>query len=103
MAYVAFGPDEGKLAVIVDVIDQNRVGSAGSWAGSYNTKTCFLFPIKVSFMYAMAVMIEIRLSDTLMQLSTAVWARWWLPKLILASVINLASYSVINEVMDANY
>lgn len=27
MAYISYGPDAGKLAVIVDVIDQNRVCS----------------------------------------------------------------------------
>ena len=30
VSYVAFGPDEGKLVVIVDVIDQNRVRMTGS-------------------------------------------------------------------------
>ena len=29
VAYIAFGPDEGKLAAIVDVIDQNRVSLIG--------------------------------------------------------------------------
>lgn len=27
VAYISYGPDAGKLAVIVDVIDQNRVCS----------------------------------------------------------------------------
>ena len=31
VSYVAFGPDEGKLVVIVDVIDQNRVRMTGSY------------------------------------------------------------------------
>lgn len=30
VAYVAFGPHEGKLVAIVDVIDQNRVRAAAS-------------------------------------------------------------------------
>jgi ribosomal protein L14E/L6E/L27E len=28
VAYVAFGPDAGKLVTIVDVIDQNRVNNS---------------------------------------------------------------------------
>merc|ERR1711872_1176276 len=33
VAYVAFGPDEGKLCVIVDVIDQNRALIDGPCSG----------------------------------------------------------------------
>lgn len=39
VAFIAFGPDEGKLCVIVDVIDQNRVSAyrfvrvAKNWPG----------------------------------------------------------------------
>ncbi|KAI0211066.1 60S ribosomal protein L14, partial [Lamellibrachia satsuma] len=33
VAYVAFGPDEGKLVVIVDVIDQNRALVDGPRSG----------------------------------------------------------------------
>lgn len=30
VALVNYGPDEGKLAVIIDVLDQNRVGTSSS-------------------------------------------------------------------------
>merc|ERR1711944_5309 len=33
VAYIAFGPDEGKLAVIVDVVDQNRALIDGPCSG----------------------------------------------------------------------
>jgi len=32
IAYIAYGPDAGKLVAIVDVIDQNRVCWFTSWA-----------------------------------------------------------------------
>ncbi len=39
VSYVSFGPDEGKLVVIVDLIYQNRVRMTGSYV-------CIVFIVK---------------------------------------------------------
>merc|ERR1712038_606484 len=43
VAYIAFGPDEGKLAVIVDVIDQNRALIDGPCSGVARRQISFKY------------------------------------------------------------
>merc|ERR1711935_468910 len=43
VAYIAFGPDAGKLAVIVDVIDQNRALIDGPASGVARRQCSFKF------------------------------------------------------------
>nr|AIU94817.1 60S ribosomal protein [Phragmatopoma lapidosa] len=57
VAYVAFGPDAGKIVVIIDVLDQNRVFVDGPCSGvirkSLNLKTLQLTPIVMNITRSM--------------------------------------------------
>ncbi|XP_064611234.1 large ribosomal subunit protein eL14-like [Liolophura sinensis] len=56
VAFIAFGPDEGKLCVIVDVIDQNRALVDGPCSGvgrkSMNFKALNLTKFKIPILHS---------------------------------------------------
>ena len=65
VAYVAFGPDQGKLIAIVDVIDQNRVLVDGPCSGvarkAMNLKMLHLTKFVISIAHsARSVILSLR-------------------------------------------